>query len=206
MTISDRIHGLRKTKGISQEELADMIGVSRQAVSKWESEQSIPDIEKIIALSDLFDVTTDYLLKGIENKKLANVRSVNASIFVVVATVMSFIGLILSSVSWYQNKKPMAVVIGLIFMALGCMVFGVGLYNNLADSKKAAKKNFWMINIWILAFLPLSLVYNVLFTGKPAPYPLYSNDVALVVFWIVYIILCSAVTLSQVKLHGKKHA
>lgn len=52
MTIADRIQNLRKTKGISQEELADKIGVSRQAVSKWESEQSTPDVEKIILLSE----------------------------------------------------------------------------------------------------------------------------------------------------------
>ena len=58
MNIADRIQSLRKSKGISQEELADKIGVSRQAVSKWESEQSLPDMEKIILLSDFFDVTT----------------------------------------------------------------------------------------------------------------------------------------------------
>ena len=66
MTIADRIQSLRKAKGISQEELADKIGVSRQAVSKWESEQSSPDLEKVILLSDYFEVTTDFLLKGIE--------------------------------------------------------------------------------------------------------------------------------------------
>ncbi|HCI26519.1 MAG TPA: XRE family transcriptional regulator, partial [Roseburia sp.] len=51
---------------MSQEELADKVGVSRQAVSKWESEQSTPDLEKIIIMSDYFNVTTDYILKGIE--------------------------------------------------------------------------------------------------------------------------------------------
>ena len=66
MTIADRIQTLRKSKGMSQEELADAAGVSRQAVSKWESEQSVPDIDKIVILSEIFDVTTDYLLKGIE--------------------------------------------------------------------------------------------------------------------------------------------
>ena len=66
MTIGDRIQNLRKTKGMSQEELADAVGVSRQAVSKWESEQAAPDLEKVIIMSDLFEVTTDYLLKGIE--------------------------------------------------------------------------------------------------------------------------------------------
>ena len=66
MTIADRIQTLRKSKGMSQEELADAAGVSRQAVSKWESEQSTPDIDKVIILSEIFDVTTDYLLRGIE--------------------------------------------------------------------------------------------------------------------------------------------
>ena len=66
MNVADRIQNLRKIKGISQEQLAEAIGVSRQAVSKWESEQSTPDLDKIILMSDFFDVTTDYLLKGIE--------------------------------------------------------------------------------------------------------------------------------------------
>lgn len=66
MNMADRIQNFKKAKGISQEELADKIGIYRQAVSKWESEQSTPDLEKIIVMSDYFEVTTDYLLKGIE--------------------------------------------------------------------------------------------------------------------------------------------
>jgi transcriptional regulator with XRE-family HTH domain len=54
---------------MSQEELADAVGVSRQAVSKWESEQTAPDLEKVVIMSDIFEVTTDYLLKGIEPVK-----------------------------------------------------------------------------------------------------------------------------------------
>lgn len=63
---------MRKSKGISQEQLADVVGVSRQAVSKWESEQTIPDLEKIILMSEYFEVTTDYILKGIEPAALEN--------------------------------------------------------------------------------------------------------------------------------------
>ena len=66
MNLSDRIQALRKANGMSQEELADRMGVTRQAVSKWESEQSMPDLDKVIALSEIFEVTTDFLLKGIE--------------------------------------------------------------------------------------------------------------------------------------------
>jgi transcriptional regulator with XRE-family HTH domain len=66
MNTADRIQLLRRQKGLSQEQLADEIGVSRQLVSKWENEQAVPDMERIIILSDYFGTTTDYLLKGIE--------------------------------------------------------------------------------------------------------------------------------------------
>jgi Predicted transcriptional regulators len=59
MTIADRIQSLRKAKGMSQEELADKVGVSRQAVSKWESEQATPDLDKVVIMSDIFEVTTE---------------------------------------------------------------------------------------------------------------------------------------------------
>lgn len=90
MNMSDRIQYLRKQKGYSQEELADKVGVSRQAVSKWESEQSMPDLEKVIIMSELFEVTTDYILKGIEpvsatNRKL--IKTLYLSFFLVFATI-----------------------------------------------------------------------------------------------------------------------
>lgn len=63
MILADKIIRLRKKNGWSQEELADKMNVSRQAVSKWEAAQTTPDLEKILQLSNLFGVTTDYLLK-----------------------------------------------------------------------------------------------------------------------------------------------
>lgn len=78
MNMADRIQSLRKAKGFSQEELADKIGVSRQAVSKWESEQSTPDIEKIIVMSDLFEVTTDYILKGTEPANVTGKKAIQS--------------------------------------------------------------------------------------------------------------------------------
>lgn len=63
MILADKIMALRKKHGWSQEELAEKLDVSRQSVSKWESAASIPDIDRILALSRLFGVSTDYLLK-----------------------------------------------------------------------------------------------------------------------------------------------
>lgn len=63
MILADKIIELRKKNGLSQEELAEKLNVSRQSISKWEGAQSIPDMNKILKLSDLFSVSTDYLLK-----------------------------------------------------------------------------------------------------------------------------------------------
>lgn len=63
MILADKITELRKKNGWSQEELADKLGVSRQAVSKWESAQSTPDLGRLLAMADLFSVSTDYLLR-----------------------------------------------------------------------------------------------------------------------------------------------
>ena len=63
MILADKIINLRKKNGWSQEELAEKLGVTRQSVSKYEGAQSIPDLDKILKLSELFGVTTDYLIK-----------------------------------------------------------------------------------------------------------------------------------------------
>lgn len=63
MAVSDKLYELRKKQGLSQEQLAEKLGVSRQAVSKWESGQAAPEYEKLIAISDYFNVTLDYLMK-----------------------------------------------------------------------------------------------------------------------------------------------
>lgn len=125
MHLSDKIIKLRKQNGWSQEELAEKTGVSRQAVSKWESEQSIPDIEKIILLSELFEVSTDYLLKDdiyeedttiinrtenqitrefaaefIESRKKASVR-IGAAVLICIISVIPL--LILCALAQYFN-------------------------------------------------------------------------------------------------------
>ena len=66
MILADKLIELRKKNGWSQEELAGQLGVSRQSVSKWESGASIPDLDKILKLSSLFGVSTDFLLKDSE--------------------------------------------------------------------------------------------------------------------------------------------
>ena len=71
MTIGERIAEERKKKGMTQEDMAGKLNLSRQAISKWESGSSFPDTENLLKLSLLFSVSVDYLLKGesVEEKK-----------------------------------------------------------------------------------------------------------------------------------------
>ena len=69
MSTGERIMNLRQKAGMSQEAFGEKLGVSRQAVSKWETGQTVPDIEKVILISELCGVSTDYILKGEESVK-----------------------------------------------------------------------------------------------------------------------------------------
>ncbi|MDE6834456.1 MAG: helix-turn-helix domain-containing protein [Ruminococcus sp.] len=78
MILADKIIDLRKKAGLSQDELAEQMGVSRQSVSKWEGAQSIPDLNKILKMSEIFGVSTDYLLKDDFEKPAPEVPDVSA--------------------------------------------------------------------------------------------------------------------------------
>ena len=72
MAVSNRLYELRKKEGLSQEQLAEKLGVSRQAISKWESEQSFPEYEKLVSISNFFNVSLDYLMKDEEKTNPEN--------------------------------------------------------------------------------------------------------------------------------------
>ena len=68
MNLGERLLEFRKSKNLSQEEVAEKLNVSRQTVSKWESNASTPDFKKIVPLCDLFEISTDELLKGVKEE------------------------------------------------------------------------------------------------------------------------------------------
>ena len=67
MDLAERLQALRKKAGYSQEQLADLLGISRQAVSKWEASQGKPEIDNIIKLTEIYHVSADYILLGTES-------------------------------------------------------------------------------------------------------------------------------------------
>ena len=102
MTLGQNIALARKKKGISQEELSNQLNVSRQSVSLWETNQTVPTIEKLKELSVLLDVGVDYLLglqieeKDNENSTLINeARKKDEKTFIIICTISTILGLLL---------------------------------------------------------------------------------------------------------------
>ena len=141
MILADKIIRLRKKNGWSQEELADKMNVSRQAVSKWEAAQTTPDLEKILQLGNLFGVTTDYLLKDelvdeefvegvdetpirkislaeandyLEQRKNASVQIAIATLLCIISPILIFLLLAFSECTSIPITENLAVGIGMV--------------------------------------------------------------------------------------------
>lgn len=198
-----RVQQLRKAKGFSQEELADRVGVSRQAVSKWESGQTAPDLERLLALGAQLDTTTDYLLKG--EHPVSREQGPDASLFSVVGTGSTVAGLLAAAMLWYEKQTAIATAIGLLLMVMGCVIYAIGMTVGDPASRPRAKRRFWALNLWLLPFIPLSMVYNILAGGfgtAPYPIPVYPL-VGYVLFWVIYLGGCG--TLEWRLLRGVKN-
>ena len=141
MILADKIIRLRKKNGWSQEELADKMNVSRQAVSKWEAAQTTPDLEKILQLGNLFGVTTDYLLKDelvdeefvegvdetpirkislaeandyLEQRKNASVQIAIATLLCIISPILIFLLLAFGECTSIPITENLAVGIGMV--------------------------------------------------------------------------------------------
>lgn len=154
MILADKIIRLRKKNGWSQEELAEKVHVSRQAVSKWEGAQTIPDLEKILLLGEIFGVTTDYLLKDemeledftddsaehnlryvtladanefMEWRKKAAIRIASATFLCILAAVPLILLGAMSELTEFPISENLAGGIGLILL-LAMVAVAVGMY------------------------------------------------------------------------------
>lgn len=118
MNLNEKIYKLRKEKGLSQEGLAEQVGTSRQAISKWENNQGYPETEKLLLLSNIFEVSIDYLLK--DDKITTNIDDNSYYVSKEMAT------------AWLSNQKKLSKHIGLsVFFWILAAVPYVMLENNL---------------------------------------------------------------------------
>ncbi|MBR2036426.1 MAG: helix-turn-helix transcriptional regulator [Agathobacter sp.] len=98
--LSEKIYKLRKNSGLSQEQLAEKLNVSRQAISKWESGTAVPESEKLVTISNYFGVSVDYLLKDDEEDKGKDTDSIVEEKPKMIAGIIICIAGIVSMVIW----------------------------------------------------------------------------------------------------------
>lgn len=193
MNLADRIQQLRKARGLSQEKLAEHLGVSRQAVTKWENGQSTPDVDKIIAMSDFFGVTTDYLLKGIEQEAAApasNDRALISRVLYIVSTALIAIGLLCAFAGWYELQRMEPLAGGMVIQAVGAAIYFIA---RLPSDAKAPFYVTWL-NVLGVTLMPVSMLTGwlslLLFhQGWVAPYPVVSGPAHVVLFFCAYAIV-----------------
>lgn len=158
MTLAEKISLLRRQKGWSQEELAEKMDISRQSVSKWESGQSVPDLDKIIKISDIFAVSTDYLLKEDKEESYEDIeikpydkeeplRSIS----------MEEANEFMDLTAKLSNK--MAVAIGLFVISPVCLLILAGMeeYGKIAMSEDMAAGS-GLVVLFILVAIGVSVV------------------------------------------------
>lgn len=175
MILADKIIHLRKRNGWTQEELAEKLNVSRQAVSKWEGAQSIPDMDKILQMSRLFEVSVDYLLKeeltesdyvedtsssikkitvefanAFLNDTVVHAKQVALSVMIFILSPVVLITLSLfSNHSLHRLTENQSSMIGVMILIV-MVVIGVGIL--IATSSKMARYDFLEEEVFDIQF------------------------------------------------------
>lgn len=114
MNFNEKLIGLRKSKGLSQDELGDKLGVSRQTISKWELAQSYPDFQRLVLLSDYFGLSLDELVKEVD---VQDVRDKNRS-DKQISTIYDDVQNAKSTISTVVNALCVIGIVGVAFFLL----------------------------------------------------------------------------------------
>ncbi|MBR2712111.1 MAG: helix-turn-helix transcriptional regulator [Bacilli bacterium] len=145
MTIGERLLKLRKEKNLSQEDLANILDVSRQTVSKWETGESMPDFNKICPLCEYFGITSDELITGKqniiearkENKKEKFARNIAVAVGLYI---LSLVAIILFSTTFNNPEIGVCIFFGICAVATGLIIYSSILYSKDKEQKEVTKE------------------------------------------------------------------
>ena len=201
MTLGEKLQGFRKRSGLSQEQLSAQLGVSRQAISKWELGESVPETENIVQLSKLFSVSCDYLL--LDEVETITAASHTSSVqtekqqYAVIAHALGLAlcasGLLIAVAGWNMWQTALPVAIGLIAQVMGIMVFEIINYSADAVERLELRKRFWKWACWMVAPVPVAYAVTVFWNWYPkAVFSLYITAS----MGLVYLLVCGGIVYS----------
>lgn len=199
MNLSDKIVELRKKNGFSQEDLADELQVSRQAVSRWEQGTADPSSSNILELSKLFNVTTDYLLNDDyysdeDLPKIKEIRKDNLQqilLYFVLLEINCFLLQVASIIVLQNDFYGMLCII--LFIAV-IIIFEYACHKKTTEISLeiiTTRKKFYKISTWIGLYFPTRLVVAGLSVFYPRSYSIITFELIILV---VYVILALFIT------------
>ncbi|CDF11923.1 putative uncharacterized protein [Mycoplasma sp. CAG:776] len=170
MNIGEKIYNLRKKKNMSQEDLASVLNVSRQTISKWETGESNPDIDKIVPLCNFFEISTDEFLKGkdityerkITKEKRKN-KALTFSLCVLIFSVMIILCIILPETQISENMIGAIIMFCLTAITIILIYYFVGKENEKELKRKKDKKETIISTIIYLITIATYFLISILF-------------------------------------------
>ena len=164
MTIGERLLKLRKERNLSQEELANILDVSRQTISKWETDQSTPDFDKIIPLCEYFGITSDELLTGNSNIKDAKKQNVKSNFarniaLSVMLYIFAVVAIIICAAQFGQPIIGVSIFFILVAIATGTLIYNGIYYSKESNDEKHVKENSILKQITSIVCLIGVIVY-----------------------------------------------
>ena len=203
MNVGEKILQLRKKMGLSQEELAEKLNVTRQTISKWETNQSSPDFEKIVPLCDLFEITTDELLRGksenIKNLDDSKIRrktacKVSISVFIYFLAIIWIISM--STMPWISEEITVSVFLLLCAIATVNLIYHFMSLPKEKETKQKKEKNKyeWLDDLVTLIFTAIYLLISFITMHWEITW----------ILWIVYAIVLEIIHLA-LKLKGDQN-
>ena len=180
MKLHEKIKSPRRSRGMYQEDLAITLGVSRQAVSKWELGDATPDTDKVIALAEYFDVTTDWLLRDIEPQK-AEPASASpgaqherfAPMLLCIDWCGSALGLAMLLYGFFISASPWPLLVGLMLQILFAFLPLASSLMLKQDNPAVGDvflRQFWRVNIWLIVPMPLIVIGGSQLFAKLIPF------------------------------------
>jgi len=198
MTIGQKLQTLRKKRGLSREQLAGKINIEGSIISKWESDEVIPDTENLIKLSKFFHVSIDYLVnnESISSKKNLDVQKEQEEpdreqlfvIQLIMHLLMQGICLVINIAMWMLWQNHISVIIIAVVQILCAGIFEL-LYQKVKGEEAGRKmrRRYYTVSIWLFAYFPLWRVVTGIMAFYPHP---YSGAILQGSVMILYLIIC----------------
>lgn len=167
MNIGEKIYNLRKKKNLSQEELASVLNVSRQTISKWETGESNPDIDKIVPLCNFFEISTDEFLRGkdiVYERKLTKEKRKNKaltlSLCLIIFGIMIILIMLLEETEVNEGIIGSIIMFSITLIGVLLIYYFVSTPKENKEDKKGKIMSKIILLITIIIYFLVSFIWN----------------------------------------------